>query len=315
MTLNSRASVFMLLSTFTLALNSFIAKLLTDYFSTSEVVFLRVFLPAIIMLALAAGIKWQLPNKSAWRTFAIRAIFIVLCQNCFLVALNTLTLVEAVILFSTGPLFIPLIERVLFKTKLNWLLLPTMALMFAGVIIQNIHSDGIQWRWSLLIGLGAGVFNACSQITLFRASKINLPMMVINGWSFTLAAIFMVPVLMFSSGEASFYQGFAIDMSDYSLLLMVALIGFSTAATQFFRGKAYRLASSNSQLAPLIYSNLLFALLFQLIFYDTTLSLSQEIGSALIVLACIINTFAPNWLLQRQAKIREKKCAKKLSYL
>mgnify|MGYP003331546308 CR=1 FL=1 len=48
----------------------------------------------------------------------------------------------------------------------------------------------------LLIGLGAGIFNACSQITLFRASKINLPMMVINGWSFTLAAIFMVPVLI-----------------------------------------------------------------------------------------------------------------------
>jgi drug/metabolite transporter (DMT)-like permease len=140
-------------------------------------------------------------------------------------------------------------------------------------------------------------------------------MMVINGWSFTLAAIFMVPVLMFTSEGELFYQGFAIDISNYSLLLMVALIGFSTAATQFFRGKAYRLASSNSQLAPLIYSNLLFALLFQLIFYDTTLSLSQVIGSALIVLACIINTFAPNWLLQRQAKIREKKCAKKLSYL
>ncbi|XQF89555.1 EamA family transporter [Pseudoalteromonas espejiana] len=149
-----------------------------------------------------------------------------------------------------------------------------------------------------------------SQITLFRASKINLPMMVINGWSFALASLFMVPVLMFTSAEASFYQGFAIDMSDYGLLLMVALIGFSTAATQFFRGKAYRLASSNSQLAPLIYSNLLFALLFQLIFYDTTLSLSQVIGSALIVLACIINTFAPNWLLRRQVKLDKKSALK-----
>lgn len=294
MTSNLRASVFMLLSTFTLALNSFVAKLLTDYFSTSEVVFLRVFLPAIIMLIIAACIQWQWPSKAAWQTFTIRAIFIVLCQNCFLVALDTLTLVEAVILFSTGPLFIPLIERVLFKAKLNWLLLPTMLLMFAGVIIQNVHTDGIQWRWSLLIGLGAGLFNACSQITLFRASKINLPMMVINGWSFALAALFMVPILIFHTGQWHFYQGFAIDPSNFNLLSMVALIGLSTSATQLFRGKAYRLASSNSSLAPLIYTNLLFALLFQLIFYDTVLSSAQIIGSTLIVLACLINTFAPN---------------------
>jgi drug/metabolite transporter (DMT)-like permease len=293
----------MLLSTFTLALSGLIAKLLTDHFNITEIVFLRVFLPAVIMLAFAASLKWQWPSKAAWQTFTIRAVFIVLCQCCFLIALNSLTLVEAVILFSTGPMFIPVIERVLFKTSISWILIPTMTLMFAGVMIQNIQSGAIVWRWSLLLGLGAGIFNACSQISLFSASKIDLPVLIINGWSFAIAALLMVPLLLMSAHDNSSYQSVKLLSSNQNnLVFIVIMMGVASASTQFFRGKAYRIANSNSQLAPLIYANVLFALLFQFLFYDTRLSAAHVMGSSLIVLASIINTVAPHWQDRRYAK-------------
>ncbi|WP_259398894.1 MULTISPECIES: hypothetical protein [unclassified Pseudoalteromonas] len=49
-----RPSMFMLLSTFTLALNSLFSKLLTEYFSDAILVMLRLLLPALVMLFIAA---------------------------------------------------------------------------------------------------------------------------------------------------------------------------------------------------------------------------------------------------------------------
>lgn len=293
----------MLISTFTLAMNGFISKILTDYFPTEIMVFLRISLPAVVMLSLAAMIDWRMPTKAAWKTFATRGVFIVCCQACFLVALTKLTLIEAVVLFSTGPLFIPLIERVIFKTRIHWVVLPTFILMFAGMAIQNIQADGFVWRPALLIGLGAGVFNACSQVTLFRASQIKLPVLVINGWCFALASLILLPVVMgLMDGDKAMTTLHSLSNTEHYIPIFIIFLGISTTLTQFFRSKAYRLANSNSEVAPLIYTNLVFALMFQVIFFDTHMTLHQIFGTALIVVATLINTFGRGWLQSWQAR-------------
>ena len=291
-----RPSMFMLLSTFTLALNGLLAKLLIIHFSDAVLVMLRLLIPALVMLLLAACSRWVMPNIAAWRAFTLRAIFIASCQSCFMLALSHLSLIEAVVLFSTGPLFIPLLERFFYKTKISRLVMPTLILMIIGVVMQNLTTQGIIWRWELLIGLAAGVFNGCSQVALFRASKINLPVLVINGWCFAIAALLVLPIMLMFTDQYEYQQSVQLLTNiEQGIPLLLLFLGLSTASTQFFRSKAYRLVDSNSELAPLIYTNLIFAMLFQLIFFDTSMSLMQILGTGLIVLATLLNTFAPHY--------------------
>jgi len=293
----------MLLSTFTLALNGLLSKFLTTHFSDAILVMLRLLIPALVMLLLAMASHWVMPNQAAWRAFTLRAIFIASCQSCFMLALSYLSLIEAVVLFSTGPLFIPLLERFFYKTKISRLVMPTLIVMIIGVVMQNLTTQGIIWRWELLIGLAAGVFNGCSQVALFRASKINLPVLVINGWCFEIGALLVLPIMLMFTEQYEYQQSVQLLTNiEQGIPLLLLFLGLSTASTQFFRSKAYRLVDSNSELAPLIYTNLIFAMMFQLIFFDTSMSLMQILGTGLIVLATLLNTFAPYYFKRIQVQ-------------
>jgi drug/metabolite transporter (DMT)-like permease len=75
-----------------------------------------------------------------------------------------------------------------------------------------------------------------------------------------------------------------------------------TINTQIFRSKAYKLAESGSQLAPLIFTNMLFSALWQGLFFDDVFSTQQILGINLIVVASITNTL----LAKRQYKVKTK---------
>ena len=67
-------------------------------------------------------------------------------------------------------------------------------------------------------------------------------------------------------------------------------LALCTVNTQIFRSKAYKLAESGSQLAPLIFTNMLFSALWQGVFFDDVFSTQQLVGINLIVAASLTNT-------------------------
>ncbi|MBO0180516.1 EamA family transporter, partial [Vibrio parahaemolyticus] len=72
--------------------------------------------------------------------------------------------------------------------------------------------------------------------------------------------------------------------------LWIGMMSLMIINTQVFRSKAYKLASSGSQLAPLIFTNFLFTAVWQSLFFEDRMSQSQIVGMSLIVLAIILNT-------------------------
>lgn len=296
MTTNLRPVIFMLASTLSLSLNGLMAKLLSGSFSTEVLGFLRFFLPALFMLAMLKITCWTIPDRHNWRTILIRSFCVVGSQMCFLIALDTLSLLESVVLFSTGPLFMPLLEKLLLKTPIQSLTLFSLALTFVGVLLQAGSPAGIDIRPELLIGLSAGFFNACSQITLFKGSKGSLPAAALNGWCFLVAGIIILPLALVDivHNDFTIVQPMATSLHHLAFPLLL-LLTVSIVSTQMFRAKAYRLAHSGSQLAPLIFTNLLFAVIWQISFFDQQLSGTKIVGIGLIILATIINTFGPTW--------------------
>ncbi|MGF1874483.1 DMT family transporter [Photobacterium frigidiphilum] len=302
MTTDLRPVIFMLISTFSLSLNSLLAKFLSDSLSIEMLSFLRFLFPAVLLLWLMALTKWAVPDRKMWQALGLRAFCIAASQLCFLFAINRLSLVETVVLFSTGPLFIPLLEKLLFKTQIQSATLINLAITFTGVLLMAGNTSGVELKPELLVGLGAGVFNAGSQISLYRVSKGSLSPIALNAWGFLLAAVITLPLVLFQTNNSTLQQT-ASDIADIQTLLsMLILLAVCIVNTQIFRVKAYQLANSSSQLAPLIFTNLIFSSVWQIMFFNQPLEWNKVTGISLIIIATLLNTFLP--LIVRKIKVR-----------
>ena len=202
------------------------------------------------------------------------------------------------VLFGTGPLFIPLLEKLIFGVSVKGATMVGLLLTFAGVVL--LASNGEEWvmRPELLVGLASGLFNAGSQLSLYRASKSSLNAFEINFWAFAIAALFAIPLVL-GSGIGGFeminLEGNP-ELNPYWLAMLVVAMSLLIITTQVNRSKAYRLAQSGSQLAPLIFTNLLFTSIWQLLFFDVTFTGHQLLGLALIVTASSLNILLPRCL-------------------
>ncbi|MEZ9649461.1 DMT family transporter [Vibrio lentus] len=314
----TKATAFMLLSTFSLSLSGLMAKYLSVSMPVSLLSFVRFLLPSLFLFLFLMFYKITKPSLDMWKPLVMRAIFMVACQWCFLTSLQTLTLVEGVVLFSTGPLFIPLLEKLMFGTKIHTTTVICLVVTFVGVVMMagdwsQFEFGSEFFRPALLLGLLAGVFNSGSQVSLYRASKTSLTPAELNAWTFLVAAIIVIPMVVFTSVSAA-PDGLesATDNGTFSALLSfegLRWIGpgafglaLFTINTQIFRLKAYKLADSGSQLAPLIFTNMLFSALWQSLFFDDVFSTQQLIGINLIVVASITNTL----LAKRHSKAKTK---------
>ncbi|MGF1859735.1 DMT family transporter [Photobacterium profundum] len=299
---DSRPVIFMLISTFSLSLNSLLAKFLSERLSIEMLSFLRFLLPAVLLLWLMALTKWAVPDRKMWQALGVRAFCIAASQLCFLFAINRLSLVETVVLFSTGPLFIPLLEKLLFKIQIKNTTLINLAITFTGVLLMAGGTSGIELKPELLVGLGAGVFNAGSQVSLYRVSKGSLSPIALNAWGFLLAAVIILPVAIFQT-DALMLQQTVNNMTNIQTLLfpMLILLAVCIVNTQVFRVKAYQLSNSSSQLAPLIFTNLIFSFVWQIIFFNQSLEWNKVTGIILIIIATLLNTSLP--LIVRKIRV------------
>ncbi|RZF90174.1 EamA/RhaT family transporter [Pseudoalteromonas sp. CO302Y] len=296
MNISHRSSALMLLSTLTLALNGLVTQLLTPMLPIILLLFLRLLLPGCLMLATARARFWHYVSFSALKNVMLRAVFITLCQGFFILALYKLTLIEAVVLFSTGPLFIPLLEYLIFKREIDLFVVPTLLLMMIGLIIQSMTEQGFLLRWELLIGLAAGFFNACSQVCLFQISKEKTPILVANGLCFLMAALLSIVLFALPVIANELIFDFAVPEDIFSnkttwvIVGLLVLMATFSSATQYFRSTAYKLVSTGSELAPLIYTSVVFSYLLQLMVLNNPVNGQQLLGISFIVAACLMQT-------------------------
>lgn len=313
-----KAITFMLVSTFNLSLTGLLTKNLTDIISYDLLILLRFLMPALFMVWLLAITEWQNPDRTTLPAIVLRALFITLTQVCFLYALTHLSLMESVVLFSTGPLFIPLLEKIIFGAPLNHLTVVALLMAFVGVAIQSGIKENIDWRPELLIGVASGLFNAASQVCMYRSTKSQLSSLALNTWCMVFASVFAfvlfiglqgIDTLKIHNGDFSlsmlFLQNVVLDSDWIWAVIAVLLMSVTTINTQVFRAKAYRLVSTGSILAPLIFTNLVFATLWQVMFFNFEWQPHTIMGMILIVSATLLHSLGPR--AQRFGLIKAKK--------
>lgn len=297
--------LFMLLSTFCLSLTSLLSKYLTQIMPIAMLGFLRFVIPALFLLVVMKLTHFRWPQRGMLSSLLIRSVCIAGSQLCFVYSLQSLSLVESVVLFSTGPLFIPLFEKLLWGGQLAWRTVLSVCVIFIGVILLAGSTGSIEWRPELLSGLGAGLFNAGSQLSLYRATKSDMRSIEIHAWTFLVAALLLSPLILMVPWSGDVLSSIGMTWDEQGALNFAALLLASMLVvnTQVFRAKAYRLAQSGSQLAPLIFTNLLFSALWQVLFFDVDYRLTQKLGLAIIIVTTVVNGILPR-LTERKARLK-----------
>ena len=157
-----------------------------------------------------------------------------------------------------------------------------------------------KWR---LVGTFCGM-TCAFLLSAFFAQDVGIMMALFTVLVGVCGYMIFNPLLMFSPVSANTEWHVLTDW-QHPILLLVLFLAVCTVNTQIFRSKAYQLAESGSQLAPIIFTNLIFSMIWQVAFFDQPMSETKIIGVALIVIATLLNTFVPIWVRKKH----ERECA------
>lgn len=275
------AVLFMLCSATAIAGSSFFAERSVRSAPAETALFLRFLLPLALVSPLALAHGLRLPSKSGAKLHTLRAAFLVCAQYCFMRSAQQLGLTQAFVLYNTGPLFIVLGNGLLRRQRESALKYTGAALGFAGVCLAlgaGLQSDVV----GSLFGLGAGASVAVSQLSLHASSQRESPLQIVFYTSLFASAV-SLPFWLFASTPPA-RIGAAFLASWFPLCAMA----IGSILNQAFRSAAYRRVETPSLLAPLIYTSIPIATLFDAASSTAWPGAPVLAGSALVFLGATL---------------------------
>lgn len=268
----------MLASATGLSLIALFGKLGNAIFSLPSLIFWR-FTVSLIFCFPFFLLKGSLRGFFAQRGYKLhllRALFVLGAQYSFYYYLQHNSLLNATVLLSLGPLFIPIIEWGLLKKhipKSTWIGV-VISLIGAVLILQP---DKEIFTFTSLIGLSSGLSQGASQVVLgINTKKENADLGIFN--LFLLCALFAaIPVLI---EHGPFWLG---EPQWSWAAILISLLAIASIANQVFRSFAYKHASP-SKLAAFLYFSVILSGLWDWIVYNNPPNLFSIFGALLVIL-------------------------------
>lgn len=239
----------MCLAATSLAVSGFFAERAMEGAPVGLTLFARFFLPllAIAPLLLTTRFREGL-SLEHWRTHLVRAGFLVASQWLFFLYVQKATLLQAVVLYNTGPLFITAYSHFVRKQRTEGPVLFGVVLGFLGVGL-TFRAGLLRYDYWALCGILAGLSVAVSQLTLHSSCRREK-----NGhvmfFTYAVASLLCLgPALLAMPRAPGGLSGALGGAGLASLVVMAA----GSIGNQWFRGLAYRCVENASVLSPLIY--------------------------------------------------------------
>ncbi len=277
------AAGFTVLSALFVALLALFGKLGLAIDSITLLVFLRFFVPFLILLPFLA-ISGYLKELSFFKqspSQLIRCLCVLGSQYCFFYYLKEGSLLNANLLLNTGPIFIPLLARIFYKQSIDRVTIFCIFLSLVGVIFILKPNHGIIDPKGIF-GALSGLFMAGSQ-TIYGVNAKKEKQGVNLFYLFCLPSIFALPVVFFSGLRLTHAIS---DLSSWAVIWLILGISLSSIFNQIFRGFAYQRADAPS-LAPFLYASTVIAALFDWTIFGVTPTLFTLIGFTLVLFASI----------------------------
>lgn len=289
----------MLLSSACIALSSLLGKQLVLALALPIVLLLRYLISALILWWIALLTNLPRFNKQWILHHSIRAALGVLSQYALFYYLTYGSILDGTLLFMTSPLFVPLLSRILFKTRIQKRQWVCLIIGFVGVafILQPTHKI---LDWHAFIGLASGLFNAGSQVYYHKIIKQS-DVKSATLYMYTLSTLLvLVPAVIFWHPLVNSLLSLNVhdtQMTYSTLILLLICLAVIGISNKTFRGKAYGKVNNPGSLTPFLYTAIIFASLLDWLIYDIVPDYLSIIGVLLIIssgLVLSLNKFTLN---------------------
>ena len=267
-------SVVYLSSCLAIALMGTFVKLVPSDVNIGTIIFFQYMISLILCVPgiLKNGISSLKTNK--FKAHLLRDLTGILTFGLYFLALTFISLVNASVLRSTTPFWLPLILFLWRGDRISKMLWASIILGFLGIgLVIKPTAHGYLNIGSLL-ALGSGFFMAISALTIRRLSATE-PAQRTLFYYCLIATITSLP----------FALTHWVHLSGHTVLLLI-LIGILMYVTQYTLILAYRSAKA-SVLSPISYSVIVFAGILEWIIWNKTPDLLGYLGITLVILAGI----------------------------
>jgi drug/metabolite transporter, DME family len=167
-------------------------------FSTNEIVAFR-FVSATILLYLYLVVIKPERLKINWKDLhyfiGTGLLSISFFNWSYFTAIRETSLSVAVVLLYTGPAFVVVLSRIIFKERVTLQKLLALIFTFLGIIlVAEVTTGGGEFStYGIIVGVGAGFGYALYSIFSKLALKVYSPLTIIF-YTFLIASIFWIPV-------------------------------------------------------------------------------------------------------------------------
>lgn len=269
--MNVRGIVAMLAAVATFAVMDLSIKRLVESYPAIQVTFMRgvASLPFLLGATAAFG-KWSDLIPRRWTLHLVRGVLGVAVLWAFVYAVSLLSLGDAYSIFMSAPLLITALSVPILKERVGWRRWIAVCVGLLGVVII-LKPSGSSWiSIGGIAAFAAAVGYAINALTIRVLSRSD-----------TADATIIWPLLILAavSGVIAFPSWVALRWEHWGWILTM---GVSGAIAQHLMTYAFRRAEP-SVLAPLEYSALAWAMLFDYVIWATTPGARMLLGAAIIV--------------------------------
>jgi drug/metabolite transporter (DMT)-like permease len=242
-----------------------------------------VFVRGIISVLVLALVAWRVEGLHLLKTrnlrsHALRSVSGTVSMFCWFGALVLIPLADFTAINFAAPMFLTILAMLFLGERIHRYRWTALIVGFVGVLIMvgpHLTLEGNSL--GVTLALGAAVFSALAMMFLRSMSG--------SGGEHPITITFYFSVTSMVCALATVVAGWV--MPSPRQWLFIALVGLFGVVGQLLMTLSYRYAEA-STIAPLDYTNLLFAVVFGYVFFDEVPSASIFIGAPLVIAAGLI---------------------------
>lgn len=290
---------FALLNAFMLAGMSLSAKWLGEYFDAIEVTFWRNLASLIMLLVLFAfiGNKDFYKTKRPWAHIFRSAIGTAgIALGMYTV--SVISLAETTVLLFTSPLFTLILSIIFLKESIGVFRAGAIIVGFIGVAITAFPGITDVQNPFPILGLAAGIGWG------FLSGSVDVVLRWMGKTENTYTTVFYFMFL--GSIACGIYWPFSATLIDsieknsiITVIGIISLLGFTGVTALLAKTQSFRLGEA-SLIAPIMYTMIIWSVLFDYIFWERTPTWNVVLGATIIVAA---NVFILRREQMKKAKV------------
>lgn len=262
--------VLMIAGVSLIAIMDLMVKLISRDLGIAQIAWGRYTVQLVILLALAptTGVLAMVNAKLRW-LHAVRAVVLLVGNLAFIAALRYMPLVEANVIGFLSPLLLTLLAFLVLGERIGPHRAFAVCLGFAGVLLV-LRPGGEIFGWEALLPLTMAVCAAVYHVMTPIVGRVEDPAISLYYLS-VIAAVATTAIMPWVWTPPSAGQW-----------LMLGAVGVLSAFGHVLMIRALELAPA-SALAPFFYCHLVWALIFDAVFFNALPGFMTLLGAALVV--------------------------------